>query len=732
MGGGKLSNPMRKQVFPFLPSRERPGGRLAGLVACLLFAMTSSGGGQTADSLPLSSRVLTNITEIWSVPPDQKNEEYRIRTEAVIYFSDPAWNNVWGECQGVRTWMPFDGSPTPFKAGQRVAIDGVIVPQQQRFVWDKTRIHILEENVGLKGKPVSDPGKNAQELKGDFISVEGLIDKIVDDATHGIINFLSGSVMAYAYVLKGTNSLPFHFKEGDFVRMKCVYSPRFDRDGNLSILELWVNSPADIEVIGSLKTDARFDIPITLSDKILADQTTGTTVRVAGVVHSYEPGNWVTLWDAMGQIMVQSKQGQMLRFGDRVEAIGHPDLKGVEPYVLNGLYRLVTTNNPTAFAWMTTTNTLPLRLTEQIRDLSPEEADHHLPVRLRAMVTWSQTNFPMVYVLDASGGIQVVNPKLDVPDAAQPGMVVLVEGVTSTGGFVPVVTNAVLHRTGWWKVEERRLVTLEQALTGVEEGNWVEMRGFVRDVTHTNSLTRFDLSTSSGDFQVWTPIWHPFGSLKGSIIRVRGVCSAVANARHQLTGIQIWTPDGQSIETEESAPDDLFALPLRPLASLRRFSTERALNQRVRTSGAVVLHVPGQYLYVQDGVDSVIALSQQPDILQPGDRVEVVGFPGKEGQKFVLREAVYRRLAGGSEPKPVSLSAANFGDVNLEGLLTKTEGVLLNKMEKDGETRLLIQTRDFTSEASLNSVCAGNRKTTKGFGAGQPARLDRGLRSAER
>jgi len=100
---------------------------------------------------------------------------------------------------------------------------------------------------------VTDPGKNAQELKGHLISVEGLIDKIQDDSTHGIINFFSGNTMAYAYVLKGTNSLPFHFKEGDFVRMKCVYSPRVDRDGNLSILELWVSSPADIEVIGSLK-----------------------------------------------------------------------------------------------------------------------------------------------------------------------------------------------------------------------------------------------------------------------------------------------------------------------------------------------------------------------------------------------------------------------------------------------------------------------------------------------
>jgi signal transduction histidine kinase len=483
-------------------------------------------------------------------------------------------------------------------------------------------------------------------------------------------------------------------------------------------LELWVNCPADIEVIGSLKTDARFGLPITLSDKILADQTTGTTVRVAGVVRSYEPGNWVTLWDAAGQIMVQSKQSQMLRFGDRVEAIGFPDLKGVQPCVLNGLYRPAATNNPTASASMMTTNALPLRLTEQIRDLSPEEAARHLPVHLRVMVAWSQTNTPFAYVLDASGGIRVVNPKGDEPDATQPGTIVLLDGVTSEGGFVPVVTNAVLRRTGWWKVEERRLVTLEQALTGVEEGNWVEMRGFVRNVTHTNGLTRFDLSTSSGEFQAWTPVWHPFDSLKGSIIRVRGVCSAVANARHQLTGIQIWTPDGQSIETEESAPDDLFALPLRPLASLRRFSPERVLHQRIRTSGTVVLHVPGHYLYVQDGADSVFALSQQPDALQPGDRVEVVGFPGKEGQKFVLREAVYRRLGGGSEPKPAPLSAANFGDVNLEGLLAKTEGVLLNKVEKDGETHLLIQTKDFTSEASLNSAAPETDKKLQALAPG--------------
>jgi signal transduction histidine kinase len=359
---------------------------------------------------------------------------------------------------------------------------------------------------------------------------------------------------------------------------------------------------------------------------------------------------------------------------------------------------------------MASTNTLSLRLAEQIRELSPEEAGRHLPVNLRAVVSWSHESSPFVYVLDASGGIRVVNSKWDETGTVKPGTIVQLEGVTSEGDFVPVVTNAVLHRSGWSNMEEQRLMTLEQALTGVEEGNWVEMRGFVRDVMQTNGLVRFDLSTPSGEFQAWTPASQSFDSLKGSIIRVGGVCSAGANARHQLTGIQIWTPDVKYIQTEEPAPEDLFALPLRPLASLRRFNMETALNQRIRTSGTVVLHKPGCYLYVQDGMDSVFILCQQTNVLQPGDRVEVVGFPGQEGEKFVLREAVYRRLAGSGEPKPVRLSVTNFADVNLEGFLARAEGVVLNQVEKDGEIHLLVQTKKFTFEASLNSTAAETGK----------------------
>ena len=332
--------------------------------------------------------------------------------------------------------MPLCDSPIPLKAGQRVAIDGVIVPLRQQFVWDKTRIHILEENVELKAEPVSDLGKNAQELQGHLVSVEGLIDSKQDNPTHYIINFLSGSTLARANVLKGTNSSPLHFKEGDFVRMKCVYSPQFDRDGNLSDSAIVVNSPADVQVIGSLKTDARFTKPITLSENIAGLARRRHRGSGEGRRAQLRTGQMVTLWDATGQIMVQSKQSQPLRFGDRVEAIGYPDLKGVETCLLNGLYRLAAPTNTIASALMIT-NTLPLRLAEQIRDLSPEEAGRHLPVNLRAVVAWLHSSTPFIYVLDASGGIQVVNPKLEETNAVEPGMIVTLKGVTSEGALCP-------------------------------------------------------------------------------------------------------------------------------------------------------------------------------------------------------------------------------------------------------------------------------------------------------
>jgi signal transduction histidine kinase len=700
--GGVVVPPVSRSVS----ERAKPRRPLVGAAGGLLFAALQAAWGQTADSLPLASRVLSNFAEVWTMPQEERAWPHRIRTEVVIYYFDAEWNSAWGECQKTPTFLPLGDCPTPLKPGQRVAVDGVFLPVQERVVWDKTQIRILEEGVEREAEVVRSLSDNPAGLKARLALVEGLIDSQKVGPTHVTLNFLVNGTTATAYVLRDTNGTLPHFKAGDFVRMKCVYAPQLDQNNRLENLDLWVARTTDVEVRGSLSADPRFAIPPTPIDEIQEGLSTNDVICVHGTVRKHEAGKWVVIWDATGQVTLQSRQTQPLDLGDRVEAIGYPSVSGVQQSLVNGFYRLSPATNATAVAGVS--ERPRLRIAEQIRELTRKEAAGALPVTLRALVTWAHAGTPFAYVQDGSGGIRVMNPKWDSEETSKPGTIVLLEGTTCQGDFVPVVTNAVLRRVGWRNLnaEQGQLVTLEQALTGLEEGRWVEMYGYVRAVTDRQGLRHFALTTSSGEFEAWVPSSRTLKSFEGSIVRVQGVCAASANARHQMTGIQIWIPESRYILVEEPEPADAFAVPSRPLDSLRRFSIDSGLHRRIRTSGAVVLHAPGRYLYVQDGADAVLALSRQLDPLQPGDRVEVVGFPGNQGRRVLLREAIYRRVGSGKQPAPVPISAGPLVNLEVEGLLARAEGILLNATEKNGEARLLIHARDSAFEVSLDATAA--------------------------
>jgi signal transduction histidine kinase len=640
------------------------------------------------------------------MPAQDREKLYPIRTEVVLYYFDAEWNNAWGECQGMPAFLPLSDCPTALKSGQRVAIEGVISPARERFIWDKTRVRVLEEGVKLKGEPVEDLVKRSLDLQKHLVIVEGLIDGQTEDATHVTLSFLCGGATATVYVRKVPERTSFGFKAGDYARIKCVYSSQFDRDGNVTEISLWAAAPDDVTVIGSLDADARFTLPIAPAEAIQDGAPTNILIHVRGTVSNHEPGRWVTLWDGTGQVMVQSRQTSLLRPGTEIEAIGYPYVLGVQQCLHSGLYRLAGATNGLELDPTGISEGKPLRLAERVRELSREEAGRHLPVALRAVVTWVHPGTPFAYVQDASGGIRVTGPKWESSEAAKAGAIVVVSGETAAGQYVPVVTNAVVARAGYWNLDQAERVSLEAALTGAEEGRWVEMSGFVRQVTPEHGLVSLELSTPRGEFQVWTPASQSFDYLKGALLRVQGTCAAVANSRHQLTGIEVWAPEVKNLQVEEPAPEDVFATPLRPLGSLQRFDFQNAPNRRVRTAGTVVLQELGRYLYIQDGADSVFALTRQPEAVRPGDRVEVVGFAGNDGRKFLLREAVFRRVSAGAEPAPVQLSAAQTVNVDWEGLLAKAEGTLLDAIEKDGKARLLVRAGDSTFEAILDGASA--------------------------
>jgi signal transduction histidine kinase/CheY-like chemotaxis protein len=189
--------------------------------------------------------------------------------------------------------------------------------------------------------------------------------------------------------------------------------------------------------------------------------------------------------------------------------------------------------------------------------------------------------------------------------------------------------------------------------------------------------------------------------MRGSVIAVQGVCSAVANERLQLVGIRLWVPSMNNVHVSQAMPANPFSVPARPIASLRQFNTLPEFNRRVRVTGVVLYQSPGSQVYIQDGAECLLVLSRDTESLAPGDRIETVGFPGREGGRVVLREAVYRRLAGGGEPTPTPLALDDSGPIpeGLDGHLVRITATLLESTSRERDSRLTLQSGATVFEA---------------------------------
>lgn len=665
---------------------------LTGAFSLLAFAAPRATGQLDR---PMAAQTLSNIFDIWKLPLEERKKSYQIQFKFDVHYSDRGWNVTWGSVDGTPAYLPLANCPQQLKPGRRYSLSGVVYPDQEQFDWDRTTLTLLGE-YPLKFEHI-DRLDVGQAFRSKLVSVDALVDSVREDSGRWTLRVLDSHFSATAVVASGTNIL--RVSAGDFVRLSGVYSVQYDKDGQLKEVTLFVPRAQDVVVTGNLAGDPRFNGTLQKSEDIREDSRASRIYVVEGIVRNHEPGKWLTIWDETGQIMIQSEQTLPVRIGQRVRAFGRPQLLGIERCLRGGFYRPVSNRPENA-----SDEALPNRLylAEQVRTFRLKQGRQPPVVTLRATVTWSDTNTPFAYVQDASGGLKVLNPTWIGINASSPGAIVTVEGTITQDEFVPAITNAVLTRAGWSGVLEAPLVSLEQAMTGVDDGRMIQMRGYVRQVTRTNRLTCLHLSTSWGEILVYCPQREGLETLTESVVRVSGVCVARANSRHQLTSIELWSSEGAELKVEEAKPDDIFALPAKSLASLRQFSIERALNRRVLTSGTVVLHAPGQYVYVQDGENAVFALSRQTNQLQIGDRVEIVGFPGNEGRKFVLREAAFRRVGSGHEPSPTPISAADAVNLELEGLLVKTEGAIFNAIQKNASMVLLIQAGQRVFEAHLD------------------------------
>lgn len=356
----------------------------------------------------------------------------------------------------------------------------------------------------------------------------------------------------------------------------------------------------------------------------------------------------------------------------------------------------------TPAAGRTRSNSSSLATAAQVRALTEEEARYALPVRLRGVFMGDADPKGIAFVIqDETEGIYVQGPADQVAGAGR-GDLIEIEGVTDPGGFAPYVVAHNVRKVGQARLPEPIQVTLDDLNAGQMDAKWVEFTGIVRSVepkapsdnappppgTRYSAPTQNGAPTpaqsvkvklASGSARVVVELNAAFDpeDYVDAEVRLRGLCFNLHNRNRQFVRPFVQVPAGVDVVVERPPPERPFSGQPRPIAGLLRFDQLTGKQgHRVHVRGVVIHHRPGAALWIRDQTRSLRVDTAQPEVLQPGDEVDVLGFPSLGDYSAVLEDAVFRKVSSQPPPIPqqlVDVSGALLKDaelVQLEARLT--------------------------------------------------------------
>ena len=327
----------------------------------------------------------------------------------------------------------------------------------------------------------------------------------------------------------------------------------------------------------------------------------------------------------------------------------------------------------------------------QVRSLPATETGARLPVRLSGVVIDTATVAPdrfAIILADRTAGIYVLSPASgqNVLSNFNRGDVLEVKGVTGAGLFAPIVQAQTAQKVGTAPLPAAEPSTYQQLITGALDAQWVEIQGVVRQVFEpvNSDVGRIIIATDGGLVPVRC-VMKPGSVIQvDSEVCVHAVCYYQFNQKRQVLSPVLQVPRGMPVQVEKPAPANPYEAPLRSAASLLVFSPDNlnVFTHRVHVRGVVTSSQPGSFIWIRDGSSGLRIQTQQPGDLQPGDQIEVLGFPILGSYTPTLEDAAFRKIGSGASPAPIVLTnfvqAFDHEDdlVVAEGMLSQVQPVL--------------------------------------------------------
>jgi len=481
-----------------------------------------------------------------------------------------------------------------------------------------------------------------------------------------------------------------------------------NRRGGILSQTFWVASERDLQILAPAPTH----IPV-YSVRDIYRQTRpgdGHLIRIKGTVSSISQHS-VLLEDAWGVVKCNFSDPPRFTVGSHLEVEGFI-VKSHLRFDLSHA-RAVESDRPESQPPSASSpNIQPLTKIADIRSLKTSMAAEALPVRVSGVITYNDTLWQHMFIMDGTGGIFVsysgARPELSF------GRRVEVIGVTGAGDFAPVVLAPKLRVLGKGPIPRPRAVSSESANAGSLDSQYVSLEGIVHPLSFaeepSHPVLSFELYTSFG--QVYVSASPGFSQteemqqLEDARVRISGVFATVFNARRQLIGYQLNVSSPSQIQVLEHSPSDPFRMPVTRIGSLLSFAPGSRSGRRVKVEGSVTLAGPN-LLYVQDATGGVEVHAVNSST-RVGQIVEAVGYPSLQGRYSpILTDAQIQVLPRDALIAPASTSPDRLLRGSYDSQLVKVEGKLIAFLRGPAADTLVLQSGIHTFSAQLETTDRG-------------------------
>ncbi|HTV54855.1 MAG TPA: response regulator, partial [Terriglobia bacterium] len=266
-----------------------------------------------------------------------------------------------------------------------------------------------------------------------------------------------------------------------------------------------------------------------------------------------------------------------------------------------------------------------------------------------------------------------------------------------------------------------KTVSFQDVASAREDSQWIQVTGIVRSagIEKPTDMLDLEVAMAGGNVLVQIPGFHESvpSRLIDSEVSVDGAGVAIYNARNLVIGSAVAVQSLRQVRVLTSQSRNPFAQRVRPIGALQRFRVSGVLQHRTRVRGVVTLFSPGRYLYVMDRTGAIYVQTKQRIPLVPGDRVDIVGFPGIVDKHPALEDATVRLRGHGPPPQAISITAAQALAGRYDSTLVRVEGWLSQIAVTPAEMLLVLRSGSTGFTAISDTPFAASRITFLGEGS---------------